>query len=408
MIAQAQSISHGEAMTNYATKNLRADIVKTNLLSEGLPSMGMWDEMLLHINRFRHLHPRLDKTSIRIEVSPSEDESQGWTLDDWEQYATRLIAEMNRTTEVMNKGKPRKVKPIDMTKCQYFAALHKDSKSGIHHLHIVVNRIDSDGKTIDDSFIGERAVAAADVINREMGWRDPMEIHAEHLKEVSDACMQVLRELPRFSWQRYKARLQAMGYEVMLRESTEEPGKVYGYSIKRGNSNFKASDLGTGRNLTAKNILQTHAKLHPQPARAQRTTGRLLSGAQTYGSNGRSMYEATVAPAPQRPPFFATTLNIDGKPYDIRMSNEAYDAMSDAIVVPDTETQTHEQVLNVALLLFMNYVKAATTMCETYGGGGSPGTGWGRDKKDDDLDWARRCAAKANWLCKPLHRTRKR
>jgi hypothetical protein len=28
-------------MTNYATKNNRADIVKTNHLSEGLPPMGM-------------------------------------------------------------------------------------------------------------------------------------------------------------------------------------------------------------------------------------------------------------------------------------------------------------------------------------------------------------------------------
>lgn len=48
MIAKATAIQHGQAMTNYATKNNRADIVKTNLLSEGLPPMGMWDEMVLH------------------------------------------------------------------------------------------------------------------------------------------------------------------------------------------------------------------------------------------------------------------------------------------------------------------------------------------------------------------------
>ena len=404
-------------MTHYATKNLRADIVKTNLLSEGLPPMGMWDEMVLHQKRFRHRHPRLEKTSIRIEVSPSEDESRGWTLDDWEQYATRLIAEMNRTTRVIDKGKPRKVKPIDMTRCQYFAALHKDSESGIHHLHVVVNRIDEDGRLINDSFIGERAVAAADVINREMGWRDPMDIHAEHLREVSDVCLQVLRELPRFSWQRYKTLLEARGYEVMLRESTEEPGKVHGYTVKRGNSTFKASDLGTGRNLTAKNILQTHAKLHPKPVAAQsiltrtpRTSGsRLLSGGQ--GSGGRSMYGTAASQppiAPQKPDFFSTTLDVDGKNYGIRMSNEAHDALSAAIVVPDSESQSHEQVMNVAMLLFMEYVKAATAMSESYGGGGSPGTGWGRDKKDDDQDWARRCAAKASWLCKPIRRTRKK
>ena len=45
MIAKAAAIQHGQAMTNYATKNNRADIVKTNHLSEGLPPMGMWDEV---------------------------------------------------------------------------------------------------------------------------------------------------------------------------------------------------------------------------------------------------------------------------------------------------------------------------------------------------------------------------
>lgn len=53
MIAKATAIQHGQAMTNYATKNNRADIVKTNLLSEGLPPMGMWDEMVLHQSLFK-------------------------------------------------------------------------------------------------------------------------------------------------------------------------------------------------------------------------------------------------------------------------------------------------------------------------------------------------------------------
>ena len=53
MIAKATAIQHGQAMTNYATKNNRADIVKTNHLSDGLPPMGMWDEMVLHQSLFK-------------------------------------------------------------------------------------------------------------------------------------------------------------------------------------------------------------------------------------------------------------------------------------------------------------------------------------------------------------------
>ena len=42
MIAKARSISHGSAMTNYATKHNRADIVLTRNLGDGLTPLAMW------------------------------------------------------------------------------------------------------------------------------------------------------------------------------------------------------------------------------------------------------------------------------------------------------------------------------------------------------------------------------
>lgn len=45
-------------------------------------------------------------------------------------------------------------------------------------------------------------------------------------------------------------------------------------------------------------------------------------------------------------------------------------AMKEAIESPD-ESVLFENVLNVAMLLFMNYVDAATTVSESCGGGGS-------------------------------------
>lgn len=299
MIAQAKSIEHGSAMTNYATKNNRADIVKTNLLTEGLPPMGMWDEMVLHQNRFKHLFARkpVKNTSIRIEASPSEDESKGWTLDDWAHYAERLISEMNRTTAVMYRGKFRKVKPIDMTKAQYFAALHKDSKSGIPHLHLVVNRIDKDGKLIDDFLIGQRAVAAAQSINRQMGWRDPMEIRAENLKEISEACREVLLSMPSFNWLQYKMGLKAKGYDVIFRRSH---GEICGYSVKKGHSNYKASEIPSGRKYTASKIENTHRRLHHV---AETMTGQPRFP-RSYAQNPSSPDARICEPSPCRRPSY--------------------------------------------------------------------------------------------------------
>ena len=45
MIAKARSISHGSAMTNYATKHNRADMVLTRNLGDGLTPLAMWGAM---------------------------------------------------------------------------------------------------------------------------------------------------------------------------------------------------------------------------------------------------------------------------------------------------------------------------------------------------------------------------
>ena len=97
MIAKASAIQHGQAMTNYATKNNRADIVKTNHLSEGLPPMGMWDEMVLHQSMFKQRYAKkpIELTSIRFELSPSEEEARNWTMEDWRRFLDEFIREMD-------------------------------------------------------------------------------------------------------------------------------------------------------------------------------------------------------------------------------------------------------------------------------------------------------------------------
>ena len=99
---------------------------------------------------------------------------------------------------------------------------------------------------------------------------------------------------------------------------------------------------------------------------------------------------------------------IDGEQKQFSIPERVYKELDSNIVVPDNGDATHEDILKVATLLFLNYVDAATAMSETYGGGGGTGTGWGRDKNEDELEWARRCAKMANWLCKPIVRRWKR
>jgi hypothetical protein len=103
------------------------------------------------------------------------------------------------------------------------------------------------------------------------------------------------------------------------------------------------------------------------------------------------------------PSVFRKILSVGDKNYSITMPMEAYTAMKEAIESPD-ESVPVENVLNVAMLLFMNYVDAATTVSESCGGGGSTSSNWGRDDDEDERERARRYAQQANWLCKPIRK----
>lgn len=497
MIAKARTIPHGEAMTQYTMRNNRADIVKVNLLSEGLPYMGMWEEMCMHMERFKYKHSRkpIEKTSISIEVSPSKDESANWTLDDWRQFVEEFVAELDKTTEGVDRNGNRRIglKPTNIANSQYFAALHHDAKSGIPHLHIVVNRIDIDGNTNDGNYIGERAVLAAQRINARHGWNDTMEIRGNHIKQVNADCWDVLRSLPSFSWNAYFDALRQKGYEIKLPKGGEldKNGNVRSYSIAMGNCRYRASDLGKGRCFTASKIEDTYNKLHPKPkvtlpespiARQAKAikgnnpdvlllfrlndgnlheaynedaeimakllglqilvsnrysdgSGNYLKGI-SFGKDKFDEYLTILTGAgyrvgvcdqvkgQERAKTFGDEMNsnrnniiqdryrtiysVEDNVYNVDIPNNVYNVINENTVSPENGNATHEDVVKVGVLLFLNYVSAATTYAESHGGSGTPGSGWGKKRDEDDNDWAKRCAQKASWLCKPTGKRRGR
>lgn len=59
------------------------------------------------------------------------------------------------------------------------------------------------------------------------------------------------------------------------------------------------------------------------------------------------------------------------------------------------------QIINCAMLLSLGYIREATTYAESCGGGSSPGSGWGRDKDEDNEHWWRRCIAVSAAMMRP-------
>jgi len=392
-------------MTNYATKHNRADIVLTRNFDEGLTPLAMWGAMETIHQKYAPKFRRkpVKNPTLRLEVSPSLEETKGWTLNDWYAYALQFLEKLQKDVQA-KEGKKKGKGKFNLDRAQIFACLHFDAKSGIPHLHVLINRIDLDGNLMNDSFIGDSAVKAAHAINVEHGWELPEDIHEAHEKEITEACYDILRGMSSYDWDSYKHGLESRGYKV--HEQRNKQGVLHGYTVLRGNSRFKSSTLGKGRNLTAPKLEATWKKLHPVTPSVVKSSS-IVGTSQTTErrpiTERNSERQSVAQTKTEAPSFFRKILPVDDKHYSIAMPMEAFTAMKESIEVPDDDVP-FENVLNVAMLLFMNYVDAATTVSESCGGGGSTPSNWGKDKDEDEREWARRCAQLANWLCKPIRR----
>ncbi len=411
MIAEGRAIRHGAANIDYAMGKEMAEVVKINGLPKDIEPLAMWSRMM-QLQHFygkdsHSAHPLKD-TALAFEISPTSEESKGWTMADWQQFLAEWIDVFDSVTRVPDKPKVR-LKPTNLKNSQYVAALHHDSKSGILHIHLLVNRVGNMGNTNDVSFIGLRAVQAANIMNERRGWKQSADIHEEHLAQINRDCDDILRAMTSFSLDTYFRELEKRGYKV--KPQKDKYGQVKAYSVFMGNSKFIASKLGHSRNLTVSRIESTWAKMHcDAKSKTQAETKKSVvvpASKQKSSTNTASAEGATMQRLPQRPVGYKV-IDVDGKKYEVVIPREANQVFHSELELPDGVPASEMlHLMHVAALLFAGYVDAATTIVESHGGGGGVSSGWGRDDDEDDRKWARRCAKMANWLFKPIRRQRK-
>lgn len=406
MIAKATVISHGANAIRYATEKDKSEIIKLNRLPDDIPSEGIWQRMVIHqkrfedrLNRYRHLK----NNAIRIEVSPARNESEGWTHADWERLANDFVQEFDRINMSSRAGRESAAR-TNLGGSQYVVSLHRDSRSGIAHLHIVANRVDMEGRVNDAHFIYERAMETARRINIQRGWLTAEERSKQNRQQIADDCLDVLRQMSKFDWEEYVRRLGRKESVVDLKR--DSMGIVRGYTVGKGNSVYKSSQLGSGRNLTPSKIEQTWRSLHPvkQTAEAEVVgnsevhSAQKTAAQQTSQSADQLAADEAAQPTVQPDPIVHYDIEVADKHYLVDIPKEAYHFLANAISLADAE-ELAAGILDMqktAVLLFAGYVDAATSMAESHGGGGSaPSSGWGRAKDEDEREWARRCARMA-------------
>lgn len=396
MIAQGEAIAHGAAAIDYSMGKEKAQIVKVNDLPDNIEPLAMWSRMMQLQHYFmkdKGNRKPIERKALRFEISPTIEESKGWTMQDWLRLAEEFIDVLD-SIDYRPKNKDVKLKNTNIKNSQYVVSLHFDSKSGIPHLHIVANRIDNMGNTNDAHYIGERAAHAANILNEKYGWVQSMQRREENIKQISDDCLTALKEMPHFDWNTYCRMLRNKGYDIQLKK--DAIGKVCGYTIRKGNSIYKSSLLGNSRNLMPSKIEDTWRKLH-QSSRAEQDS---KMPSRTESTNVSSTKKSNSSMA------YHYSIFVDNQMYEVNIPKHIQDIFANEFATSDDLNISN--LAKVAALLFADYIDAATSIASYGGGGGSPGTGWGKDKDEDERNWALRCARMAKWLCKPMSRGRKR
>lgn len=388
MIGKAASISHGINDIRYITGESRHKEhpeliyhVKDNLLPCELDAQGIWDLM--------KAGAPMKKNVIRMEISPAAEHTRNFTMQDWQKLWDDFVREFDKIELEDENGKVYSHK-TNIADSIYTVWLHYESDSGIPHLHAAVCRKDRFGKTNNDHNIHIRAQEAAQAVAIRQGWITAAEIHRINADKIADDLTEILRAMPSWSWNDYAARIRAKGYTIMIR-----PGKkgVYGYSIGKGKATFKASELGTGRKLTASRIENTWNKLHSQSA---------VKSAQPVKKSGTKPVAPVVSKPVVSPDKQVTDytswregtsryeLTHEGKTSQFYIPNDVMQVFDDEFDY--REIANWQELTDMAVALFVGLTALDTISTGSGGGGSSNGDNW-RDRKDEDeIERARRCA----------------
>ena len=390
MIARARAVAHGSAYTTYATLKRDAEFVCCENMSGDMTAAVTDDDLDNIWMQFKYAGENyiakgkaVSRNLIAMEVSPTKEESKGWTLEQWKRFAHRFIKEMDKI-EFRDKNGKVSSKRMDLAHSKWIAMLHHDAKSGILHLHFMVSRFTIDGKINDTNLIGLKATMAANSINQSLGWKQSQEISAEHKTEIKDALYDILRNMNRFDWNSFQRMIEKHGYSAELRRDTE--GKVVGYTIKRGNSKYNASEIG--RQLTASRIEATWKQLHKDmDAETAKRKDEDQKARVEYAERYHFVCEP-VNPETKKEHFefdrsFENDKELEHFTFDV--SENIVNAMSSTFKALEDEFEFFlEEVIEVSLCVFFEIMSVPGGSGYSSGGCGGSNNDLPHRKKDDD------------------------
>ena len=425
MIGKAKAISHGINNLRYImgeSKNKKhpekINLICSQHLPPGLDAMGVWESMQATTAGY----DKLKNTLIQVELSPAKEYTEHFKFKDWEELWRDFVEEFDKQTIKNRNGKVTS-RPTNVSGSKAVVCLHEDSKGKVIHIHGGICRVDENGNVNNDHDIHLRAQRAAEAVARKRGWSTAMDVRSKNVKHEASNCENILKSMPTWSWKDFVAGIESVkGENLKVKTRTDSLGNIKGYAIIDDDAKYKASELG--RNLTYSRLYATWCKLHPAKT--------IESDERTVGRWHRTTPEVPVQLPPtkkkeplvkpkqeKRPVKPQPTISTPEKlqPQSVVKPDYSFWTPDRRTVDIDVDGSVHRCFLPKKVLQLFddefdykeieNFAPLTNLACAYFaallspdipisagGGGPTNDSGW-RDKDEDDMDFARRCAQMA-------------
>lgn len=290
MTAKAKVGKTYAGITRYAMQECKEARV---LAAEGVRSDSA-AHMAADFEFQRSRRPGLGNAVLHIAISLPPEESVGRTREQ--------VGEVLRQSAAVWR-KEMKIENTQWALIQHFDRNHS-------HAHLIINRVDNDGETISDKFIGQRSRQAAQAVERQLGLISAEQRGREHAKQVGPTPSQqkarTPKEIRQADWQRTRHEvanaliptkgktgsfddLQTKvvwdGIVVKPLQHKKADGLVvYGVVFSKNGFDFKGSEVG--KDFSAGNLQKSFAEYQAQNS-AQNNAAQQLGAAFTAGALGQ-------------------------------------------------------------------------------------------------------------------------
>lgn len=157
MVSKAKAVGGSAAGIDYIMKEEKNgyELCRNDVIGEN------GTEILAEFCETQAMNSNCKNNTFSIVLSPANDK-------------THTAQELREFTE-------KHLKNLGLENNQYIACVHQNTKAT--HVHIIANRIDYQGKALDDSYIGFKAQNSAESIAKENGLTTAKDVRKEKLLE---------------------------------------------------------------------------------------------------------------------------------------------------------------------------------------------------------------------------------